>query len=204
MPPDLPGWVGAGFCWQRAWTTAAPAPPDLACCLMWGAGSAWSPKGHGSQAGFTAESSRSPEKILAPGSTRTAGSLGSGPGHHTCGRRLPWATPGPAPLLWGPGCTWVADGGSVTSFTMTVPRCVCAHRCVCPRTPVQPSENARLSLGPARSPHLPLMWGQSRHLPSVTDLHRSLRGTLWGGRAQGSEATGRAPAWRGAGGGGKG
>lgn len=92
VPPDLPGWIGAGFCWQLAGPQQLQ-PPDVACCQLWGAGSAWSPKGHSSQPGFTAESSRSPEKTLAPGSPRTAGSLGSGPGHHTHCQPPPLATP---------------------------------------------------------------------------------------------------------------
>lgn len=101
---------------RRSWVLLAAgldhsssSPPIWHVVRCGGAGSAWSPKGHGSQPGFTAESTRNPEKMLAPGSTRTAGSLGRGPGHHTCCQPLPWATPGPAPLLWGPGCTWGAD-----------------------------------------------------------------------------------------------
>lgn len=91
------------------------------------------------------------------------------------------------------------------SFTMAAPRRVCVRRYVCPCTPVQPGENARLSLGPARSPPPPLAWGQPRHLPSVTDLYRNLRGALTEGGAQGSGRNGKgAPAWSGAGRGGKG
>lgn len=113
--------VGSRFCWQWGRATAAPAP-DLARCQMWGAGSAQSPKGHGSQPGFKKNhpgALRKYRRLAKPGLLALWGvGLGTVPAARPCPRPpRARATALGTRLLWGPGCTGAADGENAASVS---------------------------------------------------------------------------------------